>query len=71
MIWSLFLQEEPLSVCRAVMVRNETLKLVLRGDPLDEDHDSELYDLVRDPRETENLYRFEMVLAAEQNQATT
>ena len=53
------------------MVRNETLKLVLRGDPLDEDHDSELYDLVRDPRETENLYRFEMVLAAEQNQATT
>ena len=54
----LLFQEEPLSVCRAVMVRNETLKLVLRGDRLDKDHHSELYDLVRDPLETENLYRF-------------
>ena len=42
-------------MCRAVMVRNETHKLVLRGDPQDEDHHSELYDLTRDPRETENL----------------
>ena len=37
------------------MARNGTHKLVLRGDPQDEDHHSELYDLTRDPRETRNL----------------
>ena len=52
---SLSEQDEPLSVCRAVMARNGTHKLVLRGDPQDEDHHSELYDLTRDPRETRNL----------------
>ena len=46
----------PLSVCRAVSVRNLTHKLVYRSDPTDADHSSELYDLVADPYELHNLY---------------
>jgi len=46
----------PLSVCRAVSVRNLTHKLVFRSDPADPDHSSELYDLVRDPYELSNKY---------------
>jgi choline-sulfatase len=49
-------QEKPLSVCRSVMVRTATHKLVVRTDPTDPDHDSELYDLVNDPREKINVY---------------
>lgn len=49
-------QEKPLSVCRAVSVRTLTHKLVLRTDPLDGDHCSELYDLQADPQELHNLY---------------
>lgn len=47
---------EPLTVCRSVMVRTATHKLIQRSDPLDPDHDSELYDLVADPLELNNLY---------------
>ena len=47
---------EKLTVCRAYMVRTQTHKLVRRSDPLDADHDSELYDLVADPRELRNVY---------------
>ena len=46
----------PLSVCRAVSVRNLTHKLVFRSDPTDPDHSSELYDLVQDPYELSNKY---------------
>ena len=46
----------PLSVCRAVSVRNLTHKLVFRSDPTDPDHSSELYDLVKDPYELSNKY---------------
>ena len=49
-------QLQPLSVCRAASVRTLTHKLVFRTDPLDEDHHSELYDLVADPLELVNLY---------------
>ena len=49
-------QEKPLSVCRAVSVRTLTHKLVLRTDPLDGDHHSELYDLRADPLELRNVY---------------
>jgi arylsulfatase A-like enzyme len=49
-------QEKPLSVCRAASVRTSTHKLVVRTHPLDEDHDSELYDLVHDPLELHNVY---------------
>ena len=49
-------QEHPLTVCRAVSARNLTHKLVVRSDPQDRDHDSELYDLVNDPWEKVNLY---------------
>ena len=38
------------------MVRTATHKLVVRTDPTDPDHDSELYDLVNDPREKINVY---------------
>ena len=48
--------EVPLSVCRAVSVRNLTHKLVYRSDPTDPDHSSELYDLVADPYELSNKY---------------
>jgi hypothetical protein len=37
-------------------VRTLTHKLVFRFDPTDTDHDSELYDLVHDPRELMNIY---------------
>ena len=49
-------QEKPLSVCRAASVRTGTHKLVRRTDPTDPDHDSELYDLSKDPLELKNLY---------------
>jgi len=49
-------QEKPLSVCRAASVRTLTHKLVLRTDPTDPDHDSELYDLQKDPQESQNRY---------------
>jgi choline-sulfatase len=49
-------QLQPLSVCRAASVRTLTHKLVFRTDPLDEDHYSELYDLVADPLELVNVY---------------
>jgi choline-sulfatase len=49
-------QQEPLSVCRALSVRTATHKLVLRTDPLDDDHHSELYDLAADERELNNVY---------------
>ena len=39
-----------------VSVRNATHKLVVRSDPQDRDHDSELYDLVNDPYELQNVY---------------
>ena len=39
------------------MVRTSTHKLVFRSDPTDADHDSELYDLVNDPRELMNVYK--------------
>lgn len=38
------------------MVRTLTHKLVFRSDPMDPDHHSELYDLVKDPLETTNVY---------------
>lgn len=41
------------------MVRTSTHKLIFRSDPTDADHDSELYDLVKDPRETKNVYHDE------------
>ena len=47
--------EGPLAGCRSVAVRNLTHKLVVRSDPLDADHDSELYDLVADPYELQNV----------------
>ncbi|MCL4508507.1 MAG: sulfatase-like hydrolase/transferase [Chloroflexi bacterium] len=44
-------QREPLSVCRSVMIRSRSHKLIYRpGDR------SELYDLVQDPRELDNRY---------------
>lgn len=49
-------QHHKLSVCRAAMVRTLTHKLIFRSDPTDPDHDSELYDLVKDPLETMNVY---------------
>lgn len=49
-------QKKPLSVTRTVMVRTPTHKLVLRSDPQSQDHDSELYDLAKDPREITNVY---------------
>jgi hypothetical protein len=49
-------QLEPLSVCRSVMIRTPSHKLVLRTDPRDVDHCSELYDLKLDPRELKNVY---------------
>ena len=49
-------QHHKLSVCRAAMVRTLTHKLIFRSDPIDPDHDSELYDLVKDPLETMNVY---------------
>jgi len=49
-------QEAPISVCRAASVRTTTHKLIFRTDPTDADHDSELYDLVADPKELTNLY---------------
>ena len=49
-------QHHPLSVCRAVSVRTLTHKLIFRSDPTDADHDSELYDLAKDPRELDNVY---------------
>lgn len=45
-------QNDKLSVCRSAMVRTLTHKLIFRSDPTDPDHDSELYDLVKDPFET-------------------
>lgn len=48
--------EHPLSVCRAVMARTMEYKLILRSDPADPDHDSELYDLQKDPLELHNVY---------------
>jgi hypothetical protein len=39
-----------------VSVRSLTHKLVLRTDPLDHDHHSELYDLQADPLEMRNVY---------------
>jgi len=50
-------QEHPESVCRAVMVRTATHKLVYRkwGQ-------CELYDLETDPRELDNLYGTEAVM---------
>ena len=48
--------QQPLSVCRAASVRTLTHKLVMRTDPKDPDHDSELYDLTRDPLELHNQY---------------
>ncbi|XP_062515319.1 uncharacterized protein LOC134190818 isoform X2 [Corticium candelabrum] len=61
-------QMEPLSVCRSVMIRTLTHKLVLRSDPKDFDHCSELYDLQKDPRyftvfPTVYLYKFNLCLA--------
>lgn len=47
---------EKLTVCRSAMVRTQQYKLVRRSDPLDADHDSELYDLVADPQELVNQY---------------
>jgi arylsulfatase A-like enzyme len=44
-------QDEPLTVCRAAMVRTATHKLVRR--PLER---SELYDLTADPGEMSNLH---------------
>lgn len=44
-------QDVPLSVCRAVMVRTQTHKLIHRPDSV-----SELYDLAADPRELTNLH---------------
>ena len=38
------------------VVRTQTHKLIFRFDPTDPDHDSELYDLVSDPRELNNIY---------------
>jgi len=49
-------QDLPISVCRAVSVRNLTAKLVFRSDPKAPDHYSELYDLVADPFELSNKY---------------
>lgn len=49
-------QDTPLTVCRSVSVRTKTHKLIIRTDPLDADHDSELYDLVVDPYELVNRY---------------
>ena len=49
-------QEQPLSVCRSIMVRTLEYKLVLRTDVTKEEHDGELYNLQDDPRETNNLY---------------
>lgn len=49
-------QENPLSVCRSVMVRTPTHKLIFRSDPTAVDHFSELYDLTKDPRELDNVY---------------
>ena len=47
---------EKITVCRAVMIRTGSHKLVRRSDPLDPDHDSELYDLINDPLELTNQY---------------
>jgi choline-sulfatase len=44
-------QEQPLSVCRATMIRTLTHKLVRRVDGV-----SELYDLQADPQELNNVY---------------
>jgi choline-sulfatase len=44
-------QDVPLSVCRAVMVRTRTHKLIHRPDGI-----SELYDLIADPRELRNIH---------------
>jgi arylsulfatase A-like enzyme len=60
-------QEHPLSVCRAASVRTSTHKLIFRTHPLDLDHDSELYDLVDDPLELNNLYG-NITYAAVQNE---
>ena len=56
-------QDNPLSVCRAVMVRNLKYKLVLRSDPslINNDgstinHSCELYDYRNDPFELKNIY---------------
>jgi hypothetical protein len=38
------------------MIRTGSYKLVRRSDPLDPDHDSELYDLINDPQELTNQY---------------
>lgn len=43
--------EQPESVCRCTMIRTRTHKLVYRPDDV-----SELYDLAKDPHETQNLY---------------
>lgn len=47
---------EKLTVCRSAMIRTSAYKLVMRSDPLDADHDSELYDLQMDPLELHNQY---------------
>ena len=44
-------QDHPESVCRALMVRTMTHKLIYRAEGL-----SELYDLRSDPKELSNLY---------------
>lgn len=48
---------EKLTVCRSAMVRSHDYKLIRRSDPLDFDHDSELYDLFNDPQELNNVYQ--------------
>jgi arylsulfatase A-like enzyme len=45
-------REYPQSVCRTVMIRNLTHKLVMRTSG-----ENELYDLVKDPRECCNVYK--------------
>jgi arylsulfatase A-like enzyme len=47
---------EKITVCRSVMIRTLSYKLIRRSDPLDVDHDSELYDLINDPLELSNQY---------------
>lgn len=44
-------QEQPHTVCRATMIRTMTHKLIRRPDDMDE-----LYDLVKDPNEEQNIY---------------